>query len=614
MLATADLLESDIKGEGPLRLLVRPRPIRHEAAIGYLIRVAQANGFLTPRQLWLATLNSQRAMTFDELADWMGIPVDSRKTLLGPVPHYWKSTPTLLPGLCINDYNHHFIRWCPRCLADVPHLRSSWGLKLQCVCMEHRLLLADQCPHCGARQRIERNNLCRCMCGARLDGCDQITAPLNLCQLNENLAGGSAAKPPFPALAASEWHRLVRFLGQFTTESQPERPGQISGLHHLDVVSAIMRKTSDLLAEWPSNFNVLLAAIQAKESPSQSLRRSFGRLYRVLYRDLRAPGFQFLRDAFETYLHEHWWGFVCKRNRSLNPDTVAKHPRLTVGTAAREAGTSPAVVRHLVQAELIPGIEGALPSGRRVRSIDQGDIERIAALAEGAMSLTEAAKLLALPERRIREMVAGELLIPLVSRRTMNAAAWLFSREQLSKLSQLPALNHGSEKLVSFNQILRSWRLRKGEFVVLVQAILNGVLPNLSASAAPIGRVFLELTQARALLTAHRLAGDGWLSVDQAAQTLGVKQQVAYGLVARGLLKTTPCSSNARAVSTGDIRAFKESYVSLAELARQRRHSPKWVLREIRANPVCGPSVDGTRQYFFRRVDLGVEQPYECRK
>ena len=414
--------------------------------------------------------------------------------------------------------------------------------------MEHRLLLADQCPHCGARQRIERNNLGRCLCGARLDGCDQIAAPLNLCQLNENLAGGSGAKAPFPALAASEWHRLVRFLGQFTTESQPERPGQISGLHYLDVASAIMRNTADLLAEWPNNFNVLLAAIQGQLSPSQSLRRSFGRLYGVLYRDLRAPGFQFLRDAFETYLHEHWWGFVCKRNRSFNPDTVANHPRLTLDTAARQAGTSPAVVRHLVQAELIPGIEGALPSGRRVLSIHQGDIQRIAALAEGAMSLTEAAELLALPERRIREMVAGELLTPLVSRRATKAAAWLFSREQLSKLSQLVAFDHGSEKLLSFNQILRSWRLHKGEFVALVQAVLNGVLPNLAAGAAPIGRVFLEVAQVRVWLKAHRLAGDDWLSVDQAAQALGVKQQVAYGLVARGLLKISPRSSNARAV------------------------------------------------------------------
>lgn len=609
MLAKVDLPETDdSKRRTPWRLLVRPRPNPHEAAIGYLIRVAQANGFLTPRQLWLATLSSQGPMTFDELTDWMGIPVDSRKTLLGPVPHYWKSTPTLLSGLCVNDYNHHFIRWCPRCLKDAPNLRNSWGLKLQCVCTEHRLLLADQCPHCGARQRIERNNLCRCLCGASLDGCDQIAAPPNLCQLNEKLAGGLAAKPPFPALAASEWHRLVRFLGQFTTESQPERPGQISGLHHLEVASGIVRNTADLLAEWPNNFNVLLAAIQGQESPTPSLRRSFGRLYRVLYRDLRAPEFQFLRDAFETYLHEHWWGFVCKRNRLFNSDTIANHPRLTVGTAAREAGTSPAVVRHLVQAELIPGIEGALPSGRRVRSIHQGDIQRIAALAEGAMSLTEAAELLALPERRIREMVAGELLTPLVSRRAMKAAAWLFSREQLSKLSQLAAFDHGSEKLVSFTQILKSWRLRKGEFVALVRALLSGDLPNLAASTAPIGKVFLEIVQVRAWLKAHRLAGDDWLSVDQAAQALGVKQQVAYGLVARGLLKISPRSSNARAVSAGDIRLFKESYVSLAELARQRRHSPKWVLREIRANPVCGPSVDGTRQYFFRRADLDIEQ------
>jgi len=114
----------------------------------------------------------------------------------------------------------------------------------------------------------------------------------------------------------------------------------------------------------------------------------------------------------------------------------------------------------------------------------------------------------------------------------------------------------------------------------------------------------LDATQVRSWLAEHRIATNDWLSVDLAARVLGVKQQVAYELVAKGLLKTTPCSSNARAISAAQLQAFKNQYVSLVEIATNWGRSPKWVFLNIEASPVCGPSIDGTRQYFFLRADV----------
>lgn len=618
MLVTANtplVIASDIK---PCKLLVRPRPFDHEAAISYLIRISQANGFSTPRQLWLAMQNGENPTSLNELMNWVGVRVDSEVSLLGPVPHYWKSSVHVMEGLGINDYNHHFMRWCPHCLAESQHLHSTWGLKLQCVCEKHGTPLTDCCPSCGALQRFERSNIGHCSCGARLDRGDCGTTSPKGWAINRWLAHGSGDDAAFSNLSVADWHRLVRFLGQFTADSQPKRPGQIAGLHHLVVASVVIRRTAELLDDWPHQFNEFLAVLQGQGSAKHSLRQSFGRLYRVLYHDLRAPVFQFLRDEFEEHLKENWWGFVCKRNRSFKSETVTNHPRLTLETAARQAGTSTSLVRHLIQAELIPGVEERLPSGRHLRSVHQNEVGRIFALAEGAMTLKETANFLALPERRVRELVMAGLLTPIVSRITTNAAAWLFSKEQLSALSDLKGAVQDKPKLVSFHQILKSWSLRKGELPALTKALMGGALSSAIATPGPIGKVLLDASQVHSWLGKHRIATNDWLSVDLAARVLGVKQQVAYELVAKGLLKTTPCASNARAISAAQLQAFKNQYISLVEVAINCGRSPRWVLQKIRVLPICGPSVDGGRQYFFRRdefesgvavVSLGQAKP-----
>ncbi len=60
-------------------------------------------------------------------------------------------------------------------------------------------------------------------------------------------------------------------------------------------------------------------------------------------------------------------------------------------------------------------------------------------------------------------------------------------------------------------------------------------------------------------------------------------------------------------MSSRDIERFQTTYVSLASLAGETRRSPRALLAELFASPVCGPSIDGTRQYFYRRADIDVQ-------
>ena len=286
---------------------------------------------------------------------------------------------------------------------------------------------------------------------------------------------------------------------------------------------------------------------------------------------------------------------------------------MSVDEAARLAGTAPSVARHLVQAQLIPSVASETPSGRCNRTIHKGDIERLAELTHDTMTLAEVARWLALPERRVRALVDSGVIAPVVSRRSTRAAAWRFQRTELARLAAVVGEPCDAAHCVAFKRILQSWRLRDGEFVALVKAIEGGYLRSVSSMPHPIGEAVLDAEAVRAYLQTTRASVDDWLSVDQAAHLLGVKQQVAYELTAVGLLKSTPTRSGQRHISRARLREFEDTYVSLVDLARKKKHSPKWTLQSLDALPVSGPSVDGSRQYFFRRTDICEEElPSVC--
>lgn len=583
-------------------LPVRPRPIDGEATVGFLTRVARTNGYESSRQLRTAL------RTWGALTEGLGLSSADMEVLFGPHQSHWGAN-ELAHGLVAEDFNHSLMRWCPLCLRESAHLRGPWMLKLCCVCSRHAVYLCDRCPFCGIVQRLERGDLARCACGARLATAKAAAAPGSLVSITDALEASLSGKTSLaglPSMSAMEWLRLAKYLGQFTEKFQPTRPGQMAHTHQLDVATALMSGISHLLDRWPTNFHSVLAAIHPKVDASASIRRAFGSMYRVLYAELRAECFQFLRDEFERYLHQHWWGIVCKRNRSFTTGAVAAHPRITLKQAAQDAGVAPSTVRRLVQAELIPGDQVVLPSGHTMQSIHQSDVARIGALAGHALTMAQAAKQLALPERRMRELIASGIVTPLVSRVRDRAAAWLIPQQQVQALFFEGRGSSNVISLISVGRLLQYWRLRDGEFLALVHAITSTDLTPVSdpPGVVALGKVLLSVRQVRDWLSAGRAAADSSMSVNEAAQKLALKQQVAYDLVRHGLLVTIEDELQGRRVTRANLYAFQSAYISLAEFSGSVHRAPRWVLQNIHIPPISGPSIDGSRQYFYRKSDV----------
>jgi hypothetical protein len=405
-------------------------------------------------------------------------------------------------------------------------------------------------------------------------------------------------------MSVQEWLRLISYLGQFSETFQPAKPGKIANMHHLDTVTALMLQVSWLLDRWPENFHTLLAAIHRKTEAKISIRGTFGSLYRVLYTDLSGECFQFLRDEFERYLHQHWSGVVCQRNRAFKKDTIAKHPRVTLKQAAKKTGVAQSTVRQLIQAELISGDRIDLPSGRKALSVHENSLELISVLAKGCVTLSEASRLLFLPECRVRELISYGIISPLVSRAHGNFSSWLIPKQQVQQLFFTGRASSRLSSTIIVKQLLKYWHLRDGEFKGLVQALSEGQLVPVALQPVALGNVMLNEQETRQWLMEKRYAAGSSLSVDEAAKRLGLKQQVVYDLVTLELLATIQDNLPGRRVTRESLEDFQVTYISLAEYSRSLNRAPRWVLKTLDVQPITGPIINGSRQYFFRRSDV----------
>ncbi|MED5620919.1 hypothetical protein [Ideonella sp. BN130291] len=444
----------------------------------------------------------------------------------------------------------------------------------------------------------------KCGCGADLKAlpagpaCTELELALACaaCQLLQHDAGSI----PFQTLS-----RLVTFLGQFSSANFPQKPGKLNGLDRLDVASDLAASADLLLASWPVHFEELLATRLAHvraTSFSARLPEVFGSLYRVLYRRLAGSDYQFLRDGFEAFLHAHWWGLLCKRNTRLRTETVAGHRKISRGEAAKKTGLAMSTLKRLVQSKAIDADVVCTAAGRQLTFIDEEDLRDLTAVADGTLTLQEASRRLALPERLVRQMIEAKL-VALVSGRLTRTGVWMVSE----RLPTVPVAEvEAPAQPLRF--VLRYWRLTDQERMGLIDAALRGELGSAIGSSdqePALGNACVNVKALHRWIEQKRRGQSGSMfTVTQAARQLGLKDEVAYELANLGLLKCTRTQDGSRRITPEDMLRFRDEFVSLASLAKDQGTSPRSLLPKLKVAPVIGPSVDGSRQYFFRRADV----------
>jgi hypothetical protein len=593
-------------------LLVRPRPAVGESPMSFLFRVAQANGYMSVSQL-LGLMRRDGAEPLALLFEQLGLPMHAHHLLFGMAPGRWSFERHHL-GLEASDFNWTRKRWCSGCLQERPGVfLGAWSQKLACCCLTHACWLSDLCAACGAVQHWSDPSLDRCRCGARLsEAVGHVALPAELTLVGALIgctSWPSGRETCFAHLSMKELGKLVRLIGRFGGELRPKKVGKTPNLDDLVVSKELLTSASHLFSHWPTNFFALLQRTQEDRSRDPSLNRTFQPIYKVLYALLSGVEYQFMRDAFEDYLHEHWWGLVCGRNRRLKASTRDHHPRLSLAQAASSINARPTVIRRLVDAQQIDSATAVSPSGRSTTSVLFDEMAALQVDINSCLSLGAASRALQLSEARVRQLIACGVLPTLTGATCRKGqASWMIPRRGIESLLFECVAPDWNTLTIAVKDALRSWHMSAEEAALLVTELRRGRLETFGVPGqlTPIGGALLSVDEVLAWRVQINKQTGVWLSISETAVTMHLKQQVIYHLVACGLLSHRLGAFGERLIGRDSIRHFQCTYVSLATLAALRGTSPRALLSMLDARPVTGPSVDGSRQYFFRREDVGV--------
>jgi transcriptional regulator with XRE-family HTH domain len=180
-----------------------PAPYPGECFSGYLLRLAQANGFVSFWDLvsdlfpFYQQTNQISLLRWEyPVDDWGRIPLrtqlsttDLQRLTVLPWVGKFRSPPVatranhLSPGHFLQGIVHPHLRVCPLCLQAQPYLRLMWRLTPVQVCLEHGCLLQAQCHGCGTPLTVlgpAHRHLHCAVCDMDLRTLPAITAPADI--------------------------------------------------------------------------------------------------------------------------------------------------------------------------------------------------------------------------------------------------------------------------------------------------------------------------------------------------------------------------------------------------------------------------------------------------
>ena len=509
---------------------------------------------------------------------------------------------------------------CPLCLVASLHHRARWDLALATACADHGVRLVGSCPRCKRRLGWSWPDVGRCRCGADVRAFAPNAVPDAERDANRALLDLLGPAPPswLPGRLAgcegSDLMKLLMCLGMFLTGWRKERRIETLVAAGPDAVAPVLVSGVAVLREWPAPLHGFLDEQRRRTVARRGrygARRDFGAFYDWL--TLMEPGEvkSALAEATVSYVRTDP-ALARKVHRSRLLAASGPQAAVSLDEAACALRRSGASVKRLMAAGLLPE---AASEGRGVPMVlDRQSVAELGARFDDSLTLAEAARTLAISKARLRRLVAADVLHPMHRAAADGWDRWAFERGVIARLTNPENLGQGGTsagRTVGFEFAAESCRRRGVDFAEFVRMVRDGALPVAALDPDAVGLKRMRFTMT-ALRTVRPLAGAGdTLTVQRAAEWLGLKWQVASHLVRVGIIGGAPDG-----IPLSEVERFARDYVTGAQLARDLGTSPRSLAARLAASgvvPVAGPGVDGSRQNIFRQVDISASSPSEPR-
>lgn len=591
-------------------LPVRILPFSDESALGYLVRLAEANSFASIQELLLPTGShsifdvacSARAMR--RILDLVGAEEDQLSLL--PYDHtgHWFSY-----GVDIALKRHLRLssrRICPLCLRESPHQRRAWDHAGYVACHLHKVLLSKTCHGCG--RAIGWSGIERCLCGTAYR--DEAPATLDECldahiEIAERAVGRSSMRARIDTDLIVTL-QAANAIGRAFCRDIPGHP-----LSSFEMAKLVELRYADL------GMGALLGGPDGLLHHLEQLLRNCRTRYHTFgsHRGLQ-PLLQLVRELFEIgkggFIISAITSFTARHGDVLQGMKVEGRPRPdlilhTIDSWSAKARVSVLRAYDFVQigGKLIDTVGTPLHVSR-ARSRYAGEVHRAFFSLHQRLTIMEVARGLAIKPVHVVALVRSRLIRMRWNVSHIGPAGWVFSRSQITKFwgnltDGLPVVTHGSDEWVSLKRALGQYGYR---LVELISSILAGELQPVGLQPCKVGfeAILLEKSAITARGGDHGCGLGTALSVQKAAALIGATPRwIPYLLDSQHTGVPTPALISK--LQLKHVECFKMHFIIDRELATMSFVSPETLNAHlgragIRAETLCRP--DGKKISLYR--------------
>jgi excisionase family DNA binding protein len=406
--------------------------------------------------------------------------------------------------------------------------------------------------------------------------------------------------PELSNLDTDRLQSLILLVGSYCEFGSRFQPRKVAIKENVDNAICILNAAGSVFLRWPTGLQHLVRFSESVNS-RRSIARSVGYLYKAVHKELTSADVTFFTNAFDHYLLENWPDIIDKKSAWVG-QLANTYGRYEAGNVLvkRMHVTLPRL-RFWVEQGFIDGHVICLQSGTKQVSVLKGQDNKVTSLIS-ALTLDEVSKRLGLSKKCVRELLKRHLIEGVKSG---LGAAWLIQEGDLSEFMRV--LRRGSSdtdslsSYVSLDHLMRYHCAHMHTQADLVQASIDrAVIYILLGSTDLKNNLLIEGQSYKSWAIAP-----GSLSIPEAAKELRVKQEVMYHLVNKGFIAVINVGRLGRFITKEAFINFKRDYRFASQLGIELSVSPRQVIRILKEHgvePVSGPTVDGGRQYLYKRM------------
>jgi predicted DNA-binding transcriptional regulator AlpA len=626
------------------QLVLSASPYPDESFAGYLTRLTDLNLYDSPswiRQLAnLGSYETKEAVAFPEaeklghLSKLAGVSVSQ---LLGITHRRQRANSTHSAaakffGLSVPRSAIHLrtARICPACLRENGYVRRIWELTLITTCPIHKCLLVDECPKCHRSVPFLRPRLNLCGSGHKLQNIKAAAVKEHEMELTRRvqalckLEGAWETPEQNSYLGALELHDLIQIVSLISSQYYLASYG--CGARAVDTTTRWLRsiklkdvhellcKAMHAFREWPTNFFAFLdwrARHLQSDVRLAGVQRDFGELWSALHRKPLSPVFDFVRDAFETYLKRFWRGGHASQIRRLKDRGQTRY--VSKPQALKILGIASETIDRLIERdELKSHIETR--GNRRLILIARADIDHLKARRKDLIDRLQTARRLGINTDQTQVLVRAGFL---TEREAYDLRSGVFySIKEIDALVQKTTAARKRVRLrpktgtIGFAEALRDLSRRYDITVAqFVQAIIDREIRPCKVTDG-VGFRALQFLRHDVLEYRDSIFNrrhPGALNTLQAAKALDAPPTIIRFLIQRKLLHGEMVHLRLF-IPQGAISDFCSKYILTKTLAKQLGTSARYLTNILEMEGIA-PTPESVSQlkpshYVFNRSDI----------